>query len=128
MPEDPLCQTCSLRIDGSSHQQFYRVAEILASPAVFLYLLTRVLSDRRYFSTLGERFGGLSALWQKTASEAIWLHAVSVGEVLAAAPLAEAPDGIVSETLTRPPSGGECKQISPGGAGRAHAVVGVHPA
>ncbi len=52
-----------------------------------MYLLARVLADRRYFPTLPERFGELSALWQKTASEAIWLHAVSVGEVLAAVPL-----------------------------------------
>jgi len=56
---------------------------------VFVYLLARVAGDRRYFSTLRERLGELSALWQKTASEAIWLHAVSVGEVLAAVPLVE---------------------------------------
>jgi 3-deoxy-D-manno-octulosonic-acid transferase len=67
----------------------YRIAEILVSPAVVLYLLTRALGDRRYFPTLRERFGELSALWQKTACEAIWLHAVSVGEVLAAVPLVE---------------------------------------
>ena len=45
--------------------------------------------DRRYYHTLRERFGELPALWQKTAPEAIWLHAVSVGEVLAAVPLVE---------------------------------------
>jgi len=67
----------------------YRLAETLASPAVLLYLLTRALGDRRYFPTLRERFGELSALWQKTAPEAIWLHAVSVGEILAAVPLLE---------------------------------------
>jgi len=67
----------------------YRVAGLLGSPAVLLYLLARALGDRRYFSTLRERFGELSALWQKTAPEAIWLHAVSVGEVLAAVPLIE---------------------------------------
>jgi tetraacyldisaccharide 4'-kinase len=66
----------------------YRVVQTLASPAVLLYLLTRAAGDRRYFATLRERLGGLSALWQKTAPEAIWLHAVSVGEVLAAVPLA----------------------------------------
>lgn len=67
----------------------YRAAQTLASPAIFLYLLARAAKDRRYLSTLRERFGELSALWQKTASDAIWLHAVSVGEVLAAAPLVE---------------------------------------
>jgi tetraacyldisaccharide 4'-kinase len=67
----------------------YRVVETLISPAVLLYLLARVLRDRRYLPTLPERFGELPALWQKTAAEAIWLHAVSVGEVLAAVPLIE---------------------------------------
>ncbi|HVV47361.1 MAG TPA: glycosyltransferase N-terminal domain-containing protein, partial [Bryobacteraceae bacterium] len=65
----------------------YRVVQTLASPAVLLYLLARAAGDRRYLATLRERLGGLSALWQKTAPEAIWLHAVSVGEVLAALPL-----------------------------------------
>ena len=67
----------------------YRIAEILVSPGVLLYLLARALANRRYFPTLRERFGELSALWQKTAPEAIWLHAVSVGEVLATVPLVE---------------------------------------
>jgi 3-deoxy-D-manno-octulosonic-acid transferase len=67
----------------------YRIAEILVSPGVLLYLLTRVAGNRRYFPTLRERMGDLSALWQKTAPEAIWLHAVSVGEVLTAVPLVE---------------------------------------
>ncbi len=67
----------------------YRLAELLASPVVAVYLLVRAAGDRRYFPTLPERFGELSALWQKTAPEAIWLHAVSVGEVLAAVPLLE---------------------------------------
>ena len=54
---------------------------------MLLYLLARAAGDRRYLTTLRERLGGLPALWQKTAPEAIWLHAVSVGEVLAAVPL-----------------------------------------
>ncbi|HVY93302.1 MAG TPA: glycosyltransferase N-terminal domain-containing protein, partial [Bryobacteraceae bacterium] len=65
----------------------YRVVQTLASPAVLLYLLARAAGDRRYLATMRERLGGLPALWQKTAPEAIWLHAVSVGEVLAAVPL-----------------------------------------
>ncbi len=47
------------------------------------------MRNRRYFPTLRERFGELPALWQKTVPGAIWLHAVSVGEVLAAVPLIE---------------------------------------
>ncbi len=67
----------------------YRVAQTVASPVVLLYLLIRVLGNRRYLPTLRERLGELSALWQKTAPEAIWFHAVSVGEVLATVPLVE---------------------------------------
>ncbi len=52
-----------------------------------LYLLLRCLRNRRYIPTLRERFGELPALWQKTVPGAIWFHAVSVGEVLAAIPL-----------------------------------------
>ncbi len=67
----------------------YRVLLVLASPAIVLWLLYRGVRNRAYFGTLRERFGELPALWQKTAPGAIWLHAVSVGEVLAALPLIE---------------------------------------
>ncbi len=56
---------------------------------MFCYLIVRVLRGRGYFQTLRERFGVLPASWQKTAPGAIWFHAVSVGEVLAAIPLIE---------------------------------------
>jgi 3-deoxy-D-manno-octulosonic-acid transferase len=65
----------------------YRVLQTLASPAILAYILARGLRNRRYFPTLRERLGELPALWQKTVPGAIWLHAVSVGEVLAALPL-----------------------------------------
>ncbi|MES1258641.1 MAG: tetraacyldisaccharide 4'-kinase [Acidobacteriota bacterium] len=67
----------------------YRVLQVLASPAILLWLLVRGLRNRAYFSTLRQRFGELPASWQKTAPGAIWLHAVSVGEILAALPLVE---------------------------------------
>lgn len=62
----------------------YRVVQALASPLVLLYLLFR---GPRYIGTLPERFGQLPPTWQQTASGSIWLHAVSVGEVIAAVPL-----------------------------------------
>jgi 3-deoxy-D-manno-octulosonic-acid transferase len=65
----------------------YRVLQALASPLVLVYLLWRVTRDRRYLHTLGQRFGSLPPKWQQTAPAAIWFHAVSVGEVLAAVPL-----------------------------------------
>lgn len=67
----------------------YRILQALASPVILLYLLLRGLRDPRYFSTLGERCGGLKPSWQQTTSTSIWFHAVSVGEVLAAIPLIE---------------------------------------
>ncbi len=67
----------------------YRLTQTLAFPAILIYLLLRGLRNRKYVSTLGERFGDLPASWQRTVSGSIWLHAVSVGEVVAAAPLVE---------------------------------------
>ena len=63
----------------------YGVVQIVAFPLVLLYLLFRGLKDRRYFHQFGERFGSLSV--QRTAPGAIWLHAVSVGEILSAVEL-----------------------------------------
>ena len=54
---------------------------------MLLYFVVRGMREPRYFATLRQRMGELPALWQKTAPGAIWLHAVSVGEVLAAIPL-----------------------------------------
>jgi 3-deoxy-D-manno-octulosonic-acid transferase len=67
----------------------YRVFQALASPIVLVYLLVRGLRNTSYISTLRERFGEIPSLWQQTVSASIWLHAVSVGEILAAVPLIE---------------------------------------
>ncbi len=53
------------------------------------YLLWRILRDRRYAKRIGERFGGIPARFGDTAGDCVWLHAVSVGEVLAAQNLVE---------------------------------------
>ncbi len=50
-----------------------------------LYLLYRGIRGRRYFDRMTERFGFISP--NRTGAAAIWFHAVSVGEVLAAAEL-----------------------------------------
>jgi tetraacyldisaccharide 4'-kinase len=67
----------------------YRVLEALLSPLILIYLLRRGFASRPYRASLGERFGGLPPSLQQTVSASIWLHAVSVGEVLAAIPLLE---------------------------------------
>jgi tetraacyldisaccharide 4'-kinase len=65
----------------------YRTLQTVLAPLVLLYFVVRGLRQPRYFATLRQRTGELPALWQKTAAGVIWLHAVSVGEVLAAIPL-----------------------------------------
>ena len=54
-----------------------------------MYLLLRGVKDPRYLKSLVERLGLLPRSYRQTSQGAIWLHAVSVGEVLAAAALAQ---------------------------------------
>ena len=67
----------------------YRVLQALALPVFLLYLLLRSARNSAYLQSLAERFGLLPLSLRQTVPGAIWLHAVSVGEVLAAAPLIE---------------------------------------
>lgn len=52
-------------------------------PALLLYFLFRGLRDRGYWHSLPQRLGFLPHSFRQTGPGAIWLHAVSVGEVLA---------------------------------------------
>ncbi len=61
---------------------FYRAIEWAASPFIVLYFVLRALRDRRYLRRFPERLGFLPSSLQPPAAGAIWLHAVSVGEVL----------------------------------------------
>ena len=61
----------------------YLAAVYLAAPIISVLLAVRGLRDRSYWRNFGERFG----LGPPTASSPIWVHAVSVGEVQAAAAL-----------------------------------------
>ncbi len=65
----------------------YRILQAFALPFLLLYFLLRAARDRRYWRSLGQRFGFLPRSFQQTGPGAIWLHAVSVGEVLACAGL-----------------------------------------
>lgn len=65
----------------------YRAAQALAFPFLLLYLSLRIARDRRYLRRLGERFGFLPPHIHPTVPGCLWLHAVSVGEALAAAAL-----------------------------------------
>jgi 3-deoxy-D-manno-octulosonic-acid transferase len=64
----------------------YGVLTRVAAPAVFAATLVRAAKDPAYRAHLGERFG----LGGRLAMPSIWLHAVSVGEVSAAAALVRA--------------------------------------
>jgi len=66
----------------------YRILQALALPAVFAYFLFRCMRNFAYFTSLGQRLGFLPASYRQTAPGAIWLHAVSVGEVIAVTELA----------------------------------------
>ncbi|MBI3207718.1 MAG: tetraacyldisaccharide 4'-kinase [Candidatus Solibacter usitatus] len=65
----------------------YRLLGLLAFPLIVLYLVRRGLRDRRYWQRLGERFGFAPHLWNATVPGGIWLHAVSVGEIVSAVEL-----------------------------------------
>lgn len=64
----------------------YLLTVYLATPIISVILLWRGLWDRSYWSHFGERFGFGPVL----APGGVWLHAVSVGEVQACAPLVSA--------------------------------------
>ena len=67
----------------------YRVLLLLAFPAVLAYFLVRGLRQPAYFTSLPHRLGYLSRrTFRQTVPGAIWLHAVSVGEVLSVMELA----------------------------------------
>jgi 3-deoxy-D-manno-octulosonic-acid transferase len=67
----------------------YRLVQLLAFPAVLAYFLFRSLRQPAYFTSLPHRLGFLSRrTFRQTVPGAIWLHAVSVGEVLSVMELA----------------------------------------
>ena len=54
-----------------------------------MYFLSRGVRDRCYFASFGERLGGEPPSYRPTTPGGIWLHAVSVGEVISAIRLIE---------------------------------------
>ena len=66
----------------------YRFLQALALPVVVAYFLFRSLRNVAYFPSLWQRLGFLSRSFKQTVPGAIWLHAVSVGEVLSVIELA----------------------------------------
>jgi 3-deoxy-D-manno-octulosonic-acid transferase len=92
----------------------YVLAAYLTAPIISAVLLWRGLRDRSYWHNFGERFG----FGPRRAPHGVWVHAVSVGEVQACAPLVSAlyrrhPD--IPLTVTT---------FTPTGAARARALFG----
>ncbi|MGH9718861.1 MAG: tetraacyldisaccharide 4'-kinase [Bryobacteraceae bacterium] len=93
----------------------YRVLLVAASPLILLYWLLRCARNPAYLGTLPERLGFLPHTYRETGAGAIWLHAVSVGEVLTAIELLqrlrlempEAPLFVSTATLAGRATAGE---------------------
>jgi tetraacyldisaccharide 4'-kinase len=60
----------------------YRVLQAFGLPWLLLYFLFRGFANSGYWRSLPQRFGFLSHSFRQTGPGAIWLHAVSVGEVI----------------------------------------------
>jgi 3-deoxy-D-manno-octulosonic-acid transferase len=90
----------------------YLVAVYLAAPLISVMLAARGLRDRSYWRNFRERFG----LGPFLATSPIWVHAVSVGEVQAAAALVVALRDRYPETPVL------VTTFTPTGAARARAL------
>jgi 3-deoxy-D-manno-octulosonic-acid transferase len=60
----------------------YRALQAFGLPALLLYFAARGVRNRGYWRSLAQRLGFLPHSFRQTGPGAIWLHAVSVGEVL----------------------------------------------
>lgn len=92
----------------------YLLAVYLTAPVISAVLLARGLRDRSYWHNFSERFG----FGPRRPPHGVWVHAVSVGEVQASAPLVTAlsrrhPDLALTVTT-----------FTPTGAARARALFG----
>src|SRR6202034_3917977 len=96
-------------------RRLYSLLVYCAVPFAFAVVLWRGLRDRGYWQGLSERFG-----WgpHEPTAAAIWLHAVSLGEMSAAAPLVRAL------RLRYPQSPLVLTTATPTGRARARALFG----
>ena len=65
----------------------YSVATLFAAVVLSPYFLYQALRHNKYVGSLGQRLGYLPVSFNLDADESIWIHAVSVGEVMAARPI-----------------------------------------
>ena len=65
----------------------YSITTVLALIALAPYFIYQALRHKKYVGSLRQRMGYLPVSFNLDAEESIWVHAVSVGEVLAARPI-----------------------------------------
>jgi len=65
----------------------YSVVTLLTLVALAPYFVYQALRHHKYVGSLGQRLGYLPVSFNLDGDDSIWVHAVSVGEVLAAQPL-----------------------------------------
>jgi 3-deoxy-D-manno-octulosonic-acid transferase len=104
----PLCMSIFLRY-------CYIVLSYLLIPLLLLHLFWKGFGNRDYWGRIGERFGLFP---RHELKDAIWVHAVSVGEVQAAATLVRA----LLERYPNQPL--VLTTITPTGSDRARALFG----
>lgn len=92
----------------------YLLAVYLTAPIISAVFLWRGIRDRSYWQNFSERFG----FGARPAPHGIWLHAVSVGEVQACAPL------VIALSRRHPQLPLTVTTFTPTGAARARALVG----
>lgn len=95
----------------------YTILLYLALPFVLVRLVLRGFRNKGYWSRWGERFGRVAV-----EPGGIWFHAVSVGEVQAAAPLIETlkPEAVLVTTMT-PTGSDQVRRLFPSGVRHCYA-------
>ena len=63
---------------------FYSLATFVAFVALAPYFLYHAVRHKKYVGTIKQRLGYLPVVFNLDGEDSIWVHAVSVGEVLAA--------------------------------------------
>jgi 3-deoxy-D-manno-octulosonic-acid transferase len=94
----------------------YNLAFVLLSPAIAVWIFVRLFLQRRARDGWKERVG--EAPLSPPGEPQIWVHAVSAGEVVAAAPVVRALKRL------RPDVGVVVSTITPGGLAQARRLIG----
>jgi 3-deoxy-D-manno-octulosonic-acid transferase len=118
-PPDRYTQVISRPFHTRLVYLIYRLLQILAAPLVTVYFLNRARRDRRYLRHFRERLGNLRFSPEPSPARSIWLHSVSVGEVISAIALI----GAIRKTYPNAPVFVSCSTL----AGREIAEEKLRP-